>query len=297
MRILLLGKDGQVGWELQRVLAPLGEVVALGRAELDLCRPEEIRSTLATTRPELIVNAAAYTAVDRAEQDEATAFAVNAEAPGVLASQAAQIGASLIHYSTDYVFDGTKAGPYVEEDRTNPLGAYGRSKRAGELAIGKAACPHLIFRTSWVYGSRGQNFLLTMLRLANSKPELRVVRDQIGAPTWSRTVAGVTASVLVSTGGRLRDHTGIYHLTASGQTSWHGFAEQIVTLGASLRLCPRVPVVPIATAEYPTSTPRPPNSVLAHDKLTRTFGLALPDWQVGVRSCLEELSLARDTTG
>jgi dTDP-4-dehydrorhamnose reductase len=293
MRILLLGREGQVGWELRRALAPLGEVIALARAELDLCRADAIRDTLRLRRPDLIVNAAAYTAVDRAEQDEAAAFDVNAAAPGVLAAQAAEIGASLVHYSTDYVFDGTKAGAYVEEDRTNPLGAYGRSKHAGEVAIEKAGCPFLIFRTSWVYASRGQNFLLTMLRLANSKPELRVVCDQVGVPTWARMIADVTAAVLHSLGGKLGTRAGLYHLTASGQTSWHGFAEEIVALGAAMNLCPRVPVVPITTREFPTATQRPPNSTLSHAKLVRSFGIELPEWQAGVRACMQELASAR----
>jgi dTDP-4-dehydrorhamnose reductase len=293
MRILLLGKDGQVGWELRRALVPIGEVSAVGRAECDLGDPEAIRAAIRSSRPGLIVNAAAYTAVDRAEQDEARAYAINAEAPRVLAREAAQIGAALVHYSTDYVFDGTKSGPYVEEDRANPLGVYGRSKHAGELEVERAGCPYLIFRTSWVYASRGHNFLLTMLRLANSKPELRVVCDQVGVPTWSRLVADVTAAVLRSVDAKLNGRAGTYHLTARGQTSWHGFAQEIIALGSQMSLCPSVPVVPIPTRDYPTNTPRPPNSALSHEKLVRTFGFPLPDWRESVHACMQELASAR----
>jgi dTDP-4-dehydrorhamnose reductase len=289
MRVLLLGKHGQVGWELQRVLASCAETIAPARAELDLGRPQELRDAVRAARPDVIVNAAAYTAVDLAEDDPAAAFATNAEAVGVLAAQAAALGAGLVHYSTDYVFDGSKSGPYAEEDATNPLGVYGRSKRAGELAIQAAGCAHLILRTSWVYGVRNGNFLLTMLRLANTTPQLRVVADQFGVPTWSRMVAEVTGHLLVALRGRLADDSGIYHLCSSGHTTWHGFAEQIVALGAVRSLCRNVPVVPITTAEYPTKTRRPPNSILATDKLAKRFGLRLPDWQDCLHWCLDDL--------
>jgi dTDP-4-dehydrorhamnose reductase len=296
MRVLLLGKDGQVGWELLRALAPLGEVIALGRNDLDLSHPEDIRRTVRAARPTVIVNAAAYTAVERAEAEETAAFAVNAEAPGVLASEAAATGASLVHYSTDYVFDGAKSGPYTEQDAANPLGAYGRSKRGGELAIETSGCAHLILRTSWVYAARGNNFLLTMLRLANSQPELRVVDDQSGTPTWSRMIADATAFLLGATRGSLRGCSGTYHLVASGGTSWHGFAEEIIRLGAAMRLCPLVPVIPIPSSEYPSATRRPANSMLLPGKLAERFGLRLPDWRVGVRLCLEDLVACRSAS-
>jgi dTDP-4-dehydrorhamnose reductase len=293
MRVLLLGKNGQIGWELQRVLAPLAEVIALGRSDLDLARPQDIRRTVQSVRPTVIVNAAAYTEVDRAESDAAGAFGVNSEAPGTLAEEAAAIGAGLVHYSTDYVFDGAKCGGYVEQDATNPLGVYGRSKRAGELAIEATGCAHLILRTSWVYGARGRNFMLTMLRLANTTGQLRVVQDQLGVPTWSRMVSTATGYLLARTCGSLRDCSGTYHLASSGETSWHGFAQQIVTSAAALGLCPAVPVIPVPTSEYPTATRRPPNSVLLHSKLTERFDLQLPDWRVSLRWCLEDLAAPR----
>jgi dTDP-4-dehydrorhamnose reductase len=296
MRVLLLGKDGQLGWELLRALAPLGEVIALGRADLDLNYPQDIRGTVRAARPTVIVNAAAYTAVERAEAEEAAAFAVNAEAPGVLASEATTTGASLVHYSTDYVFDGAKSEPYVEQDAANPLGAYGRSKRGGELGIEASGCAHLILRTSWVYAARGNNFLLTMLRLANSQPELRVVDDQLGTPTWSRLIAEVTAFLLAATRGSLRECSGTYHLASSGGTSWHGFAQEIVTLGATMNLCPLVPVMPIPTSEYHSATRRPANSMLLASKLAERFGLRLPDWREGVRLCMEDLIAGRSVS-
>jgi dTDP-4-dehydrorhamnose reductase len=289
MRLLLLGKNGQLGWELQRVLAPGAEVIALARNELDLSRPEDIHKTVRSLHPDAIVNAAAYTAVDRAEQEEELAFAINAQAPAALAAAAAALGVPLIHFSTDYVFDGTRSGPYAEGDRTNPLGAYGRSKLAGELEIAKSGCAHLIFRTSWVYGARGKNFLLTMLDLARSRPELRVVHDQLGVPTWSRMVAEVTGAILASSRRDLPSLSGTYHLAAAGQTCWHGFAERIVALGAGMSLCPAVPVIPISTAEYPTATRRPLNSALLSDKLATAFGLRIPDWDTCLRWCMEDL--------
>ena len=296
MRVLLLGKDGQLGWELLRALGPLGEVIALGRADLDLSYPQDIRGAVRAARPTVIVNAAAYTAVERAEAEEAAAFAVNAEAPGVLASEAAASGASLVHYSTDYVFDGAKSGPYIEQDAVNPLGAYGRSKRGGELAIEASGCAHLILRTSWVYAARGSNFLLTMLRLANSQPELRVVDDQLGTPNWSRLIAEVTAILLAATRGSLRECSGTYHLASSGGTSWHGFAQEIVTLGAAMHLCPLVPVIPIPTSQYRSATRRPANSMLLASKLAERFGLRLPDWREGVRLCMEDLIACRSVS-
>jgi len=285
MRILLLGKDGQVGWELQRVLAPLRQIIALGRAELDFSHTNEIRDQVRSVAPDLIINAAAYTAVDRAESEEVEAFVVNALAVATLAEVAAVRRVPLIHYSTDYVFDGTKSGPYVETDEPQPLGAYARSKLAGERAIEESGCQHLIFRTSWVYGTRGKNFMLTMLELARMRPELRVVNDQIGTPNWCRVIAEVTGSIVASQPDFARV-SGIYHLTSRGPTSWHGFAERIIAIGSDLGLCPRVPVVPIPTSEYPTATTRPANSALDPSKLMATFGVTLPEWDASLRDCL-----------
>jgi dTDP-4-dehydrorhamnose reductase len=275
---------------LQRVLAPFFEVLALGREDVDLSRPAEIRSTVRSVQPDMIVNAAAYTAVDRAEQDEVAAFAINSGGPEILAAEARARRALLVHFSTDYVFDGQKTAPYVEDDVANPLGVYGRSKRMGEMAIESSGCEFVIFRTSWIYGVRGHNFLLTLLRLANSKPELRVVDDQQGVPNWSRLVAQVTGAVLNALRGQADKRDGVYHLSASGGVSWHGFAEAIVARGAELGLCRRVPVIPISTSEYPTATRRPTNSVLSNAKLQQGFDLSIPDWQSCLRWCMEDLA-------
>jgi dTDP-4-dehydrorhamnose reductase len=295
-RVLLLGRDGQIGWELQRVLAPYFLVFPFSRNDVDLSRRSDIESAVRSVQPDTIINAAAYTAVDRAEHDKATAFAVNSVAPEVLAAVARSRDALLVHYSTDYVFDGQKSGLYVEDDAANPLGVYGRSKRMGELAIESSGCDFLVFRTSWVYGARGRNFLLTLLRLANSEPELRVVNDQQGVPNWSRMIAQVTLAVLLALRDRPRELLGTYHLNASGQVTWHGFAEAIVALGSELGLCPNVPVVPIATADYPTATRRPVNSALSNARLQDTFGLSIPDWRACLRWCMEDLAAAAATT-
>lgn len=287
MRILITGRDGQVGWELQRCLAHRGEVFALGRAALDLANEDQIRHCVRSLRPNWIVNAAAYTAVDKAETEPRLAAAINARAPEILAEEAARISASLIHYSTDYVYDGNKTTPYVETDRTNPVSTYGRTKLEGERAVVSVGGDHLIFRTSWVYAGRGKNFLLTMLRLANERSQLRVVSDQFGAPTWSRAIAQATAAAIATTA---RGAGGIYHLSANGRTSWHGFARRIVELGATAGLCPDVPVQAIATSEYPTPAQRPANSLLCTDKLSTQFGIRLPDWDESLRQCLAELA-------
>ena len=275
MRILVTGKTGQVGWELTRALLPLGEVVAPARAELDLARPESIRDAMSFIRPEIVVNAGAYTAVDKAESEPELAMAVNARAPGVLAEEARRIGAFMVHYSTDYVFDGAKASAYDEDDEPNPLNVYGASKLAGERAVQDAGEWHLILRTSWVYGTRGKNFLLKILELAVERGELRVVDDQIGAPTWSRSIAEATARVLkMWIDG---DHTeGLFHLTAGGATSWCRFAEAILRQGAIAR-APRV--VPIPSSEYPTTAKRPKNSVLSNKRFVDAFGFALEPWE------------------
>jgi len=284
-RILLTGKNGQVGWELHQTLTPLGEVVALDRQQLDLADPDQIRKRVREIKPDLIVNAAAYTAVDRAEAEPGLAMAVNGIAPGILAEEAKRIGAAIVHYSTDYVFDGTKATPYTEEDAPNPLNVYGRTKLAGEQAIRDVGVPHLILRTSWVYGMRGKNFLLTILRLAREREELKIVDDQTGAPTWSRAVAEATARIL-SAGPLSLAAAGIYHLTAAGSTTWHGFARAILTLDPdqSEQVCKHVR--PIPTAEYPTPAARPAFSVLSNAKLKAFFGLTLPDWEQSLKSAL-----------
>ena len=289
MNILLTGKNGQVGWELARALLPLGRAHAFGHAELDLADAAAVRRTLDEVQPDVIVNAAAYTAVDKAESETELANAINAAAPALLAQEAARRGALLIHYSTDYVFDGAKAAPYVESDATNPLSAYGRSKLAGEEGIRASGCDHLIFRTSWVYAARGANFLRTILRLAAEREALRVVADQIGAPTWARLIAEATAHALRQalrerSGGTF--DSGVFHLAAAGETSWHGFASAIVAGRGGLRV---QQVTPIATAEYPLPAPRPANSRLNTDAVRARFGLTLPDWQTCLQLCLEEL--------
>jgi dTDP-4-dehydrorhamnose reductase len=268
LRILLTGRNGQVGWELQKALAPLGELNALGRAELDLRDAGRIRDAVRASNPDVIVNAAAYTAVDKAESEREAAFAVNAIAPGVLAEEAKRNGALLVHYSTDYVFDGTKPAPYVEEDEPNPLNVYGASKRAGERAIADSGCRHLILRTSWVYGPRGSNFYLTMLRLARERPELRVVDDQMGAPTSSVEIARATLHML-QPGAH-----GLYHLSAAGSTTWCGFARAILAHAGIA-----TPVVGIRTEDYPTPAKRPRNSRLDCSRLSADFGLALAPWE------------------
>lgn len=289
MNILLTGRNGQVGWELQRALLPLGRVAAFGHAELDLTAAAAVRRRLDAVQPDVIVNAAAYTAVDKAEGEAHLAHAINAAAPALLAQEAKQRGALLIHYSTDYVFDGAKAAPYVETDPPHPLGAYGRGKLAGEEGIRAAACDHLIFRTSWVYSSRGSNFLRTILRLAAEREELRVVADQIGAPTWARLIAEATAHALKQSMQERKSATfksGLFHLTAAGETSWHGFACAIVEGCGGLRV---KTVTPIATAEYPLPAARPANSRLDTAAFRARFGLALPDWETCLQLCLEEI--------
>ncbi|MGA9032924.1 MAG: dTDP-4-dehydrorhamnose reductase [Sulfuricaulis sp.] len=296
-RILLTGKNGQIGWELQRTLATLGEVIALDRHGLDLADPDSIRRVVREHKPNLIVNAAAYTAVDKVEEESDLAMAINGMAPGILAEEAKRLSASIIHYSTDYVFDGSKNTPYTEEDAPNPLNVYGRTKLAGEQAIHAVGATYLIFRTSWVYGTHGKNFLLTIQRLAKERDELRIVNDQIGAPTWSRMIAEATAQAVAQLSlpqgeGWSETTTGIYHMTAANSTSWHGFASLIVeTLkrqgkGNSIRA---TAVVPIATEAYPLPAKRPKNSRLRTAKFTQQFGLIMPRWDAAVRLCMEEL--------
>jgi len=292
LRILLTGKTGQVGFELQRSLAPLGEVIALDAEDLDLASPDAIRKKVREIKPQIIVNAAAYTAVDHAESEPDLAMKVNGVAPGVLAEEAKRLDALLVHYSTDYVFDGTKSGPYTETDAPNPLSVYGRSKLAGDQAIQATGVPHYIFRTSWVYAARGQNFVQTMLRLGRERSELRIVDDQIGAPTWARFIAEATAQVLRQLGDghkAIGDRAGIYNLTATGAVSWYGFASAIFA-EAKAQLGTTTPkLIPITTAEYPLAARRPANSCLDNSKLTRTFGLTPPSWNEMLKACMDEL--------
>jgi dTDP-4-dehydrorhamnose reductase len=287
-RILLIGKIGQVGWELRRTLAPMARVTCVDFPEIDLTSGDSIRRWVREIRPNIVINAAAYTAVDKAESEPDKAMKINGVAPGVLAEEAKQLGALLVHYSTDYIFDGAKTEPYVETDAPNPLGAYGRTKLAGDEAVRASGVAHLIFRLCWVYGARGQNFMLTMMRLAREREKLRVVGDQIGCPTWSRMIAETTTLALKQAigAGDPGTLTGTYHLASSGVTSWHGFADAIVKLmPAEGKKCAQVEA--ITTAEYPTPTKRPAYSVLSCGKLERVFGLRLPHWEESLKQVLE----------
>jgi dTDP-4-dehydrorhamnose reductase len=298
MKILLLGPNGQVGWELQRSLQPLGDVIVLGRQHGDLCgdltQPEALSATVRTLAPDVIVNAAAYTAVDKAEEEVDLAHAINTEGPRALAHEAARLGACLVHYSTDYVFDGTGDQPRDEDAPTAPLSVYGRTKLEGERAIRASGCRHLVLRTSWVYGARGTNFARTMLRLAMERDNLRVVDDQIGAPTGADLIADITAHAL-----RSGIDNGTWHLAAAGSTSWHGYARFVLDWARSRGLPLRVKdeaLLPIATEDYPTAAARPRNSRLSTQKLQRDLGLRMPYWSSGVTRMLEE-AFADQTTG
>jgi len=289
MKILLTGSNGQVGWELRRTLACLGEVVAVDSKSLDLRDADAIRRVVREVAPRVIVNPAAHTAVDKAESETDLAWAINASAPGLLAEEAEKLGALLVHYSTDYVFDGSGERPWLEDDASGPLNVYGASKLAGEQAIRAACQRHLIFRTSWVYGARGANFLLTMRRLMRERPELKIVADQIGAPTWSRMLAEATALILAqqvspARGADRPEPWGVYHMTNGGETSWHGFAEAIQTLDAHES---QARLLPIPSSGYPTPAQRPLNSRLNNDKLARVFGVRLPDWRQALALCMQ----------
>jgi dTDP-4-dehydrorhamnose reductase len=297
LRILLTGKNGQVGAELVTLLPALGEVVAFDRHQLDLSNPDQIRRAVRDVQPNIIVNAAAYTLVDQAEREEERAHIINVEAPALMAEEAKKIGAALVHYSTDYVFDGSKCLPYDETDRPNPINVYGKTKLAGEEAIRAVGAPYLIFRTAWVYGTRGRNFLLTILRLATEREELKVVSDQFGAPTWSHEIANATARVLLQLSPQYREtiskFSGIYHMTGAGKTSWFEFAEAILEEAARMRrgipwfetttdgqpLVTRR-VIAITAEEYPTPARRPVFSVLSNSRLKQDFGLELPAWRM-----------------
>lgn len=286
MRILVCGHNGQVAQALGRALAGLGEVLLLGRDQLDLARPEQLRAPLRDLRPDLIINAAAHTAVDQAESETELAFTINADAPRVLAEEAARQGVPLIHYSTDYVFDGSKATPYSEDDAPNPLGVYGRSKLAGEQAIGAVAGEHLILRTSWVYSQHGRNFLLTMQRLLQEKPQLKVVADQIGAPTWAATIAASTRALIERWQQGQAGAWGTYHLTAQGETSWFGFA-QAISEQLKARGLPCAELLPIPSSEYPTPARRPLNSRLDCTRLAEQWQVSQPHWHQALIDCLK----------
>ena len=294
MKILLLGKNGQVGWELQRSLAPLGELMALDRHSEpcgDLSQPELLAQTVRSLRPDVIVNAAAHTAVDKAESEVDLARTLNARAPAALAQAAAEIGAWLVHYSTDYVFDGSGTQPWLEGDATGPLGVYGQTKLEGEQAIAASGCKHLIFRTSWVYAARGGNFAKTMLRLAQERERLTVIDDQHGAPTGAELIADLTAHA-IRVALQQAQVSGLYHLVAGGETSWHGYASHVIARARALRPDQAWKVgeiAPVPTSAFPTPAKRPLNSRLNTQKLQQVFGLRLPHWQQGVDRMLLEI--------
>jgi dTDP-4-dehydrorhamnose reductase len=307
-RILLTGKNGQVGGELAALLPHLAEVTALDRHQLDLSNPDQIRQAIRNTRPHVIVNAAAYTFVDRAESQESEARVINEDAPAIMAEEAKSIGAALVHYSTDYIFDGSKGLPYDEADPPNPINVYGKTKLAGEQAIQDAGLPYLIFRTAWVYGTRGRNFLLTILRLATEREELRIVNDQFGAPTWSREIAKASARILAQLFDQGQEtfsrSSGIYHMTATGKTSWFEFGKAI--LDEASRISPNVSwfaaatgghslvaglVTPVTTEEYPTLARRPAYSVLSNSRLKHIFDSELPHWRTQLHSAFAESSV------
>src|SRR5882757_1063001 len=298
VRILLTGASGQVGGELLETLKPLGEVIAPSRAEMDLANPASVRQTIRAVRPRWIVNPGAYTAVDKAESEPELAFAINAEAVRMMGQEARAIGAGVIHFSTDYVFDGSGSAPYRETDPTRPVSVYGASKLAGEKALADTGAAHMIFRTSWVYGARGKNFLLTILKLARERETLRVVADQYGAPTWSRDLARMTAEVIgwceaQGSGERpsvLDDVGGIYHAAGAGETTWYGFAAEAVRLQREREPGVRFAVIEeITTAEYPTPAKRPANSRMSCERLKERFGWEMLDWRDSLREVLAEL--------
>lgn len=301
MKLLVTGANGQVGWQLQRTLAPLGEVVAVDQAEVDFLNPDQAAAAVAQIRPDVLVNPGAYTAVDKAESEPELARLINAVAPGRMARALARTGGLFIHYSTDYVFDGSKAEPYTEEDPTGPLSVYGQTKLEGEQAVAESGCAYLIFRTSWVYDIRGKNFLRTVLRLARQKETLHMVDDQHGAPTWARALAEATAAIIAkvssSSGAQSSRPGGLYHLTAGGETTWAGFARAIIQEYNELLAWPVEPgefgipllakqVVGITSSEFKTPARRPSNSRLSNEKLQRDFGIRLPDWRHLLRLAL-----------
>lgn len=288
-KILVTGKNGQVGWELQRSLAPLGQIIAVSAEDMDLRDVDAIRNKVREIAPHIIVNPAAHTAVDKAESEPDLAMAINGTAAGVLAEEAKKLDALLIHYSTDYVFNGSKTSPYVESDTPDPQSVYGKTKLAGEQAIQAVGGKYIVLRTSWVYGVHGGNFVKTILRLAKERSELRIVADQYGAPTWARLLAESTTQII---GKYTEDKSGVYHLTAGGRTNWHQFAEEIVRLARqyddALKDKP-LAIHPIATHEYPVPAKRPANSSLSTEKVRKTFGLELPNWEDELAECVRQL--------
>ena len=293
-KILVFGRVGQVGWELRHKLACLGQVTALEYPEVDFSKPDLIRTAVRAADPVVIINAAAYTAVDKAESDPELATAINASAPGVIAEEAKRLGSLLVHYSTDYVFDGSKPGPYVETDAPNPINVYGKTKLAGDQAIQSVGGDYLILRTSWVYGARGSNFLLTMLLLAQERAELQIVDDQIGAPTSSECIAQATANLLAQllapAGGGLQGRSGIYNLTNSGETSWCGFARSLLTKSAGTFGFKVPNLIPITTSEFPRPAKRPVNSRLSCQRVEQTFGVIMPHWEHALSLVLDTLT-------
>jgi dTDP-4-dehydrorhamnose reductase len=291
-KILIFGRIGQVGWELRHKLACLGQVSAIEYPEIDFSKSDSIRTAVRAAQPAVILNAAAYTAVDKAESDSELATAINATAPGVIAEEAKRLDSLLVHYSTDYVFDGTKQSPYVETDAPNPINVYGKTKLAGDQAVQSVGGDYLILRTSWVYGARGSNFLLTMLRMAQERAELRIVDDQIGSPTSSECIAQATADILAQllapNSRGLNGRSGIYNLTSTGETSWFGFAEALLTKSSNNFGFTVPHLIPIKTSEFPRPAQRPANSRLSCERLEKTFGVALPHWN-------DALSLVLDT--
>ena len=293
-KILIFGRIGQVGWELRHKLACLGQVTAVEYPEIDFSKPDSIRTAVRATKPAVILNAAAYTAVDKAESDTELATAINATAPGVIAEEAKLMGSILVHYSTDYVFDGTKHDPYVETDAPNPINVYGKTKLAGDLAIQSVGGDYLILRTSWVYGSRGSNFLLTMLQMAQERTELRIVDDQIGAPTSSECIAQATANILAQllapSGRGLDGYSGIYNLTSTGETSWFGFAKALLVKSSGTFGFTVPNLIPIKTSDFPRPAKRPANSRLSCQHLEQTFGVTLPHWEHALSLVLDTLT-------
>jgi dTDP-4-dehydrorhamnose reductase len=295
-KILVFGRTGQLGWELRHKLACLGQLTQVEYPEVDFSNPGSIRDAVRAVEPAVIVNAAAYTAVDKAESDSERALAINGTAPGVLAEEAKRLGGILVHYSTDYVFDGFRQGSYVETDAPNPLSVYGSTKLAGDRAIQAVGGDYLILRTSWVYGARGSNFLLTMLRLARERAELRIVDDQIGAPTTSECIAqsttNILAQLLAPAGGGMRGRSGIYNLTSAGETSWFGFAKALLTKSSGTYGFTVPNLIPIGTADYPTAARRPANSRLSCWLVEQAFGVTMPHWEEALSLVLETLAEA-----
>ncbi len=287
MRILLIGKNGQVGWELNHLLSSIGTVFAMSKKQMDLSKPETLSPVIQEIHPDIIINAAAYTAVDKAESEPELAMTINGIAPGVIAQEAKKIGAGMVHYSTDYVFDGKSTSPYKEKDLPCPLSVYGKSKLAGDKGVIQANIPHIILRTSWVYSLRGSNFLLSIQKLAQTRNQIKVVDDQIGAPTWSRAIAEGTVRILQQC--KIKEntinfiHSGVFNMSCDGQTSWFNFAKQILEVSGLIK---DIELIPIPNIEYPTAAVRPKNSLLSNTKLKQTFHYDMPHWTIALNECL-----------